>query len=115
MENILHVQAANWPTLEASAKPVLVDFWAEWCSPCRMLGPTFQKLADRYGNEITFAKVNVDELPDLAGKFGIRSIPTILLFSEGRVVEQIVGMRSYDDLAQILDRYVPSTAKEYKN
>ena len=111
MENILHVQASDWQGLEASTKPVLVDFWAEWCTPCRMLTSTFQKLAEQYGHEITFAKVNVDELPDLAGKFGIRSIPTLLLLSGGRVVEQIVGARSYDDLACVLDRHVSSIAK----
>ncbi len=79
--------------------------------PCRMLTSTFQKLAQQYGQEITFAKVNVDELPDLAGKFAIRSIPTLLLLSGGRVVEQIVGTKSYDDLARILERHVSSTAK----
>lgn len=111
MENILHVQAGDWQALETSAKPVLVDFWAEWCMPCRMLASTFQKLAQQYGHEITFAKVNVDELPDLAGKFAIRSIPTLLLLNGGRVVEQIVGTKSYDDLARVLERHVSSTAK----
>jgi len=83
-----------------------VDFWAEWCSPCRMLTPTFEKLAEKYGNEITFAKVNVDELPDLAGKYAVRSIPTLLLMRQGNVLEQVVGTRSYDELARILDRHL---------
>ncbi|HLW78464.1 MAG TPA: thioredoxin [Terriglobia bacterium] len=105
METILHVQQNDWQSIEASAKPVLVDFWANWCAPCRMLAPTFEKLAARYGNEITFAKVDVDELPELAGKLGIRSIPTLLLFERGKVVEQIVGARCYDDLARVLDKH----------
>ncbi len=111
MENILHVQQGGWQAVESSTKPVLVDFWAEWCAPCRMLSPTFDKLAANYGSEIMFAKVNVDELPDLAGKLGIRSIPTLILFREGKVVEQLVGSRSYDDLARVLDRYVTAASK----
>jgi len=71
-----------------------------------MLTPTFEKLAEKYGNEITFAKVNVDELPDLAGKYAVRSIPTLLLMRQGNVLEQVVGTRSYDELARILDRHL---------
>ena len=106
MERVLHVQQSEWQSIQASDKPVFVDFWAEWCSPCRMLTPTFEKLAEKYGNEITFAKVNVDELPDLAGKYAVRSIPTLLLMRQGNVLEQVVGTRSYDELARILDRHL---------
>ena len=107
MDSIRHVQQqGEWQSIEASDKPVLVDFWADWCTPCRMLAPTFEKLGERYGNEITFAKINVDDLPDVAGKYAIRSIPTLLLLRQGKVLEQVVGTRSYDDLARILDRHL---------
>jgi thioredoxin 1 len=111
MGNIVHVQQGDWQDLESSTKPVLVDFWAEWCAPCRLLAPTFERLAANYGSEISFAKVNVDELPELAIQYGICSIPTLLLLCEGKVVEELVGARPYQDLARILDRYVTANEK----
>jgi thioredoxin 1 len=112
MDSVLHVQQGEWQSIEASNKPVLVDFWAEWCAPCRMLGPTFEKLAEKYRNDITFAKVNVDELPDVAGKYSVRSIPTLLLLRQGNVLEQVVGTRSYDELARILDRHLTPAVQQ---
>ncbi len=109
MAEIKYIQQGDWPEVEASAKPVLVDFWAEWCPPCRMMGPTFEKLAENYGDQISFAKVNVDELPEVAGQYGIRSIPTLLLIRDGEVVEELVGARPYQDLARVLDRYLSGT------
>jgi len=111
MGNIMHVQQGDWQNVESSTKPVLVDFWAEWCAPCRLLAPTFERLAATYGDEISFAKVNVDELPEVAGQYGIRSIPTLLLLRAGKVVEELVGARPYNDLARVLDRYVTTTEK----
>jgi thioredoxin 1 len=111
MGNIMHVQQGDWQNVESSTKPVLVDFWAEWCAPCRLLAPTFERLAATYGDEISFAKVNVDELPEVAGQYGIRSIPTLLLLREGKVIEELVGARPYQDLARVLDRYVTATEK----
>ena len=111
MESILHVKNGDWQAIEKSPRATLVDFWAEWCGPCRMLAPTFEKLAAKYGNDITFAKVDVDELPEVASKYGIRSIPTLLLLREGQVLEQWVGVRSYDDLARALERHVTSAVK----
>jgi len=105
MEKVLHVQPADWQGLEASTKPVFLDFWADWCGPCKMLGPTFERLADQYGEKITFAKVNVDEVPEIANKFAIRSIPTLILLQGGNVVETLVGLRSETELAQVLSRY----------
>lgn len=105
MEKVLHVQAGDWQGLESSAKPVFLDFWANWCGPCKMLGPTFERLADRYGDKVTFAKVNVDELPEIANKFSIRSIPTLILIQGGSVVETLVGLRSEQELAQLLSRH----------
>ena len=111
MKDILYVQQDNWCEVESSSKPVLVDFWAEWCPPCRMLAPTFEKLAANYGDKITFAKVNVDELPEVAGQYGIRSIPTLLLLRDGEVLEELVGARPYQDLARVLDQHLASTEK----
>lgn len=111
MANILYVQQGNWQEVESSSKLVLVDFWAEWCPPCRMLAPTFEKLAANYGHQISFAKVNVDELPEVAYQYGIRSIPTLLLLCEGEVLEELVGARPYQDLACVLDRHLASATK----
>ena len=105
MEKILHVQPADWQGIETSSKPVFLDFWADWCGPCKMLAPTFESLADQYGEQVTFAKVNVVELPDIANKFAIRSIPTLVLLQGGNVVEKLVGLRPEQELAQILSRY----------
>jgi thioredoxin 1 len=106
MGKILHVQAGDWPAIEASGKPVFVDFWAEWCAPCWMLAPTFEKLAEKYGDHIDFAKVNVDELPELANQFAVRSIPTLVLLRDNAVVERLVGVRPYEELARLLERHV---------
>jgi thioredoxin 1 len=112
MDKVLHVQAADWPGLETSAKPVFLDFWADWCGPCKMLGPTFERLADKYGEQVTFAKVNVDELPEISNKFAIRSIPTLVLLQGGNVVEKMVGLRSEQEIAQVLSRF--TNGKESK-
>jgi thioredoxin 1 len=105
MEKVLHVQTADWQGIETSTKPVFLDFWADWCGPCKMLAPTFDRLAEKYGEQITFAKVNVDELPDIANKYGVRSIPTLILLQGGNVVEKLVGLRSEQELAQVLTRF----------
>jgi thioredoxin len=110
-DDILHVGPGQWESLEKSGKPLFVDFWAEWCSPCRVLAPTFERLAEKYGKNITFVKVNVDEMPDLAGKYGVRSIPTLLLVRDGQVLEQLVGTRSYDAIASVLDKHAAAPAQ----
>ncbi len=106
MANVLHVQASDWRAIETSQKLVLVDFWAEWCAPCRMLAPTVEKLAEVYGNQVDFAKVNVDELPELANQYGVRSIPTLVLLRDGKVVEQLIGARPYQELARLLEQHI---------
>jgi thioredoxin 1 len=105
MEKVMHLQPADWQGIETSAKPVFLDFWADWCGPCKMLAPTFNRLAEKYGEQVTFAKVNVDEMPEVANKFAIRSIPTLVLLQAGNVVEKLVGLRSERELAQVLSRY----------
>ena len=106
MGNIKHVGQGDWQELVTSPKPVLVDFWAGWCAPCRMMAPAFEKLASEYGDRVSFAKVDVDELPELAGQYGIRSIPTLLLLREGRVVDELIGARPYPDLARFLEQHL---------
>jgi len=83
-----------------SAEPVVVDFWAEWCGPCKMIGPSLEDLAKEYAGKVKIAKVNVDENPGIAGKLGIRSIPTLMLFKDGKVASQKVGAAPKGELAK---------------
>jgi len=77
-----------------------------------MLGPTFERLAEKFGEQVTFAKINVDELPDVANKFAVRSIPTLVLLQNGNVVERLVGLRSEQELAEVLSRYANGTGSK---
>lgn len=85
---------------------VLVDFWATWCGPCKMLAPTIDAIATEYKNRVVVGKVDVDESEEIARRFGILSIPTLFLFKDGEVVEKLVGYRLKTEIEQLLNRYV---------
>jgi thioredoxin 1 len=100
----LEINDANFDELVLQAdKPVLVDFWAEWCGPCRMVGPIVNELADDYAGRLIVGKVDVDSNPGIASKFGIRNIPTILFFKGGVVVEKHVGAAPKSTLSAKVD------------
>jgi thioredoxin 1 len=84
----------------------MVDFWAAWCGPCKMIAPYLDQLAGEVEGKATVAKVNVDENGDLSARFGIRSIPTLVLFKDGRVVDQVIGARTKDELRTLLQKHI---------
>jgi len=103
--NIVTVTKDNFDQeVVKSARPVLVDFWAEWCGPCKMIAPILDELATEYDGKVKIAKVNIDDHQELAAQFRINSIPTLLFFKNGQVVDQVVGLRSKKDFKAKLDQ-----------
>src|SRR5438552_1081122 len=103
--NVLELNPENFPKeVLQSGATVLVDFWAEWCGPCKAIAPILDELADEYAGRVRIGKVNIDAHPALASEYGVRAIPTLLLFHGGQVTEQIVGLRSKRDLKASFDR-----------
>lgn len=104
--NVKTFTTENWEKdVLGSDKPVLVDFWAAWCGPCRMVAPIVEELADEYVGKITIGKLNVDEHGAVAGKYGIMSIPTLGIFKGGQMVDKIVGFRGKADLVKMLEAH----------
>jgi len=103
-EGVAAVTDSDFQTqvLEADL-PTVVDFWAEWCGPCRMVAPVVEELAAEYQGKVRFARMNVDENPTTPAKYGIMSIPTLILFKNGEAVDKIIGARSKDDFKRWLD------------
>lgn len=91
-------------------KPVIVDFWAEWCQPCKMLAPTVEEIANDYDDQLLVTKLNVDDNPATATKFGIRGIPTLLFFKGGQVVQQIVGVKTKAEIKKIIDEHLVASS-----
>jgi thioredoxin 1 len=87
-----------------SETPTIIDFWAEWCAPCRAIAPIVKDLADQYGDKVKIAKLNIDENPSVPGRYGIRSIPTVLAFKDGAVVDQITGARPKSAFEQMVEK-----------
>jgi thioredoxin 1 len=106
-EKVVHLTGTNFEAEVLRAEgPVLVDFWATWCPPCRMIAPTVDALAGEYEGRAKVAKLDVDESPELAQRYGVQSIPTLLLFKGGQVVEQRIGALPKAEMARMLDAHV---------
>ena len=104
-ETIVHLSEGTFDAeVLRSSQPALVDFWAPWCGPCRAIAPVLEELAGEYKGKIKVAKVNVDDNKKLAGDHGVMSIPTMILFKDGKVVDKIVGLVPKDRLKALLDK-----------
>ena len=103
-ENITNVDHDSFQkAVLDSQKPVLVDFWAQWCGPCRAVAPIIEELAKEYKGKVEFAKINVDEVPFVASKYGVMSIPTLMIFKGGKPVQHAIGYQPKDQLKKLLD------------
>src|SRR5215468_5470239 len=106
-ENVLTLTAQNWEQeVVSSPTPVLVDFWAEWCKPCIAMSPDIEALATQYQGRLRVGKLNVEEHSDVAGRYNVTAMPTVLVLKEGRVVEQRVGKLSKDALVKLVEPLV---------
>ena len=103
-DNITSINESNFQTnVLDSSKPVLVDFWAPWCGPCRAVAPIIEELAKEYAGKVEFAKINVDESPLLASKYNVMSIPTIIIFKGGKPIQQAIGLKPKNEFKKMLD------------
>lgn len=103
MSNVLHWDLEEFDQQLEKGGVVLVDFYADWCMPCKMMAPVVDKVADTFDGRVTVGKVNVDEEPDLAVRYGIQSIPALLLFKDGEVVDELIGARPYEGLVTAIE------------
>ncbi len=105
MSQVLHTSETAFENdVLKSNVPVVVDFWAEWCGPCRVISPIIEELSQEYNGKVQFAKVNVDESPDLAGRFGVQGIPTLIIFKDAKEVGRLVGAAPKSRLAQEIEK-----------
>ena len=109
-----HVKEVSDSSFEAdvlkSDRPVLVDFWAQWCAPCRMLAPTVEAVAEKYAENSSVVKLNVDDNPAVSQRYGIKGIPTLILFKNGKEEERVVGATSKEAISRMIDKHVGASA-----
>jgi thioredoxin 1 len=110
-ELVIEVSDNSWETeVLQSDKPVLVDFWAAWCAPCRMLAPTVDAVAEKYSSNARVVKLNVDDNPAISQRYGIKGIPTLILFKGGKEEERVVGATSKEAISRMIDKHVAGAA-----
>lgn len=104
-ENVIHVTDSNFETLILKSEvPAIVDFWASWCAPCRAIAPIVDEMAAEYTGKVRVAKMNVDDNPATPGKYGVRGIPTLILFKNGKVVDQLVGAVPKNQIKDLIEK-----------
>jgi thioredoxin 1 len=104
-ESIVELNSGNFKaTVEIGPTPVLVDFWAPWCGPCRVIAPILEEVAKEFEGKVRVAKLNVDDSPDIASQFGVRGIPTLILFKEGQIKGQMVGVNPKNNIIQLIQK-----------
>jgi len=102
--NILELTQANFQTMIESGTPVLVDFWAPWCGPCRVIAPILEEVAKEFEGKARVGKVNVDDSPDIASRYGVRGIPTLIVFKNGQIQGQMVGVNPKSNIVSLVQK-----------